>query len=117
MKSSKILVLKKGKSFCMVAPLFHSMWNNIVSNLPQWDNVSLLETKNEWKSGGAIRKVIPPPKKKKLPYIFNFPNLFYYTLVKKLLTWNIEQGHKELEGAAHTNWRGDQNFSWICYQS
>ena len=45
------------KSFRMAPPLFHSIWNNnIVSNLPQWD---ILFCKNEWKSGGAIRKVIP----------------------------------------------------------
>ena len=40
----------------MAPPLFHSIWNNIVSNLPQWD---IPFCKNEWKSGGAIRKVIP----------------------------------------------------------
>ena len=45
-----------GESFRLAPPLFHSIWNNIVSYLPQWD---IPFCKNEWKSGGAIRKVIP----------------------------------------------------------
>ena len=45
----------KRKSFRMAPPLFHSIWNNIVFNLPQWD---IPFCKYEWKSGGAIRKVI-----------------------------------------------------------
>ena len=31
------LLLNLGKSFRMAPPLFHSIWNNTVSNLPQWD--------------------------------------------------------------------------------
>ena len=45
------------KSFRMAPPLFHSIWNNIVFNLPQWD---IPFCKNERKGGGAIQKVIPP---------------------------------------------------------
>ena len=41
------------KSFRVALPLFHSVWNNIVPKLPQWDTPF-------WKKrGGAIRKVIP----------------------------------------------------------
>ena len=43
------------KSFRMAPPLFHSIWTNIVSYLPQLDNPFC---KNLWKSGGVIRKVI-----------------------------------------------------------
>ena len=43
-----------GKSFRMALSLFHSIWNNIVSNLPQY----ILFCKNDWKSGGAILRVI-----------------------------------------------------------
>ena len=42
----------------MAPPLFHLIWNNIVSNLPQWDIPSC---KHEWKGGGAIRKVSSYP--------------------------------------------------------
>ena len=38
------------ESFRITPPLFHSIWNNIVSNLPQWD-IPLY--KNEWWSGVA----------------------------------------------------------------
>ena len=45
----------------MAAPVFHSIWNKLnsiylFSNLPQWD---IPFCKNEWKSWGALRKVIP----------------------------------------------------------
>ena len=33
----------------MAPPLFHLIWNNIVSNLPHWD---IFFCKNEWKGGG-----------------------------------------------------------------
>ena len=44
------------KSFRMAPPIFHSIWNNIVSNLPKWD---IPFWKKLWKSGGEVRKVIP----------------------------------------------------------
>ena len=43
------------KSFRITSQLFHSIWNNILSNLTQWDIP--FSCKNERKNGGRIQKL------------------------------------------------------------
>ena len=76
------------KSFRMAPPLFHSIWNNIVSNLPHW---YIHFCKNKWKSGGAIRKVIHQPFEHKGPTdtAYNINHVYYMLLLNVKL--NIDK--------------------------